>query len=123
MFQQPPPARPLGLHHEHGGVMKEALLLSENSSEIHVPHKRKHITPSVFSSFPPNQLGAEPWSHGRDQDLMSLTEQILDSAGPEFQSYLCLSPPEGPLITLNLSLLSSLRAKDVSKKMQQKVVI
>ena len=74
MFQQPPPARPLGLHHEHGGVMKEALLLSENSSEIHVPHERKHITLSVFSSFPPNQLGAEPWSHRRDQDLMSLTE-------------------------------------------------
>ena len=75
----------------------------------------------MFSSFPPNHLGAEPWSHG-DQDLMSLTEQTLDSAGPEFQSYLCLCHPERPLIPLNLSLLSVLRAKDVSEKMQQKIV-
>ena len=121
MFRQPPPARPLGLHHEHGGVMEEASLLSENSSEMHIPHERKHITLSVFSSFPPNNQGAEPWSHG-DQDMMSLAEQTLDSAGPEFQSYLCLSHPERPLITLNLSLLSDLRAKDASKEMQQKVV-
>ena len=73
MFRQPPPARPLGLHHEHGGVMEEASLLSENSSEMHIPRERKHITLSVFSSFPPNNQGAEPWSHG-DQDVMSLAE-------------------------------------------------
>lgn len=96
---QPPPSRPLGLHHAHRGVTGESwgrcYCCQRTFVKCRIPMKvSTSCSQHSPTSLPPNWVlspGVRP--RHQDQMLMSSTVQALDLAGPDFKSCLHLSSP------------------------------
>lgn len=96
---QPPPSRPLGLHHAHRGVTGESwgrrYCCQRTFVKCRIPMKvSTSCSQHSPTSLPPNWVlspGVRP--RHQDQMLMSSTVQALDLAGPDFKSCLRLSSP------------------------------